>query len=188
MALFGKPYFGSLRRPMLRGVSTVSVFELTTSTGGIAVSASQITQTGATITWTMPETSTWTISTQYGTVLTGSGTSGQAIAQPLNFPHTGTSYTLSISTPHYTGTVTVTTLAYVPGQPAVSSHSQTANSLTIVWGAVANATSYNIMWSVAGAASWQGSDTTTGTSYTIPNLNPGTLYSIGIQAVAPDVI
>ena len=187
MAIVGSR-LSSVRGVRLRGSSSISTLQLTTSTGSISVSASNIGQTSAVISWTQPETSTWTISTASGQVTTGSATQGQSVSMTLNFQHTGTSYTLMVSTPHYSGSVTLTTAAYIPGAPSVSSHSQTANSITIGWSAITNATSYNVYWSVAGAASWQGQATVTGTSYTIPNLQPGTLYSVGIQAVAPDVI
>ena len=79
----------------------------------------------------------------------------------------------------YTALVTV----QVPDKlatPVISSVASTAGTVTVNWGKVANASSYTIK---CGEETYTGVSASA-TSYTIPDLNPSTSYSVTVQAIA----
>jgi hypothetical protein len=127
-----------------------------------------------------------------GTVQSGTGTLNilGGTGYNLTMPHWGTQYTVTVNDANgFTiGSVTFSTPAYVPGAPVITKISPTSSGLAVVWNAVPNASSYIVTWKVAGAASWQGTASTTNLSAQITGLSAATTYTVGVQAVAPDVV
>lgn len=177
-------------------VSTVSA----TTTGSLSVSLN-----GLVATFSLPGVSTYTYAaTVYfgagatGIIYTGSiaGVNGLTV----HLPHWGTAYGAIVlqgtvdavsAAMAYAGnpaggyviaSAQFSTAAYVPGAPTITVVTPGTSSIAFGWSAVANASSYNVLLNGSVVAS------TTGTSYTIGNLSPATQYTIGVQAVAPDVI
>ncbi|MDE2233017.1 MAG: fibronectin type III domain-containing protein [Patescibacteria group bacterium] len=184
---------------MLSASSSVSTVSATT-TGSLGVSLN-----GLVATLSLPGVSTYTYgATVYfgegvtGIIYTGSiaGVNGLTV----HLPHWGMAYGLIVlqgtvdavnAAMAYAGnpaggfiiaSAQFSTAAYVPGAPVITVVTPGMNSIAFGWSAVSNATSYNVLLNGSVIAS------TTGTSYTFGNLSPATQYSIGVQAVAPDVV
>ncbi len=93
----------------------------------------------------------------------------------------GTKYSLAVRSNNkdgsssYGATQTATTLPNPPDTPANVSSTATANSVTISWGAVSGATSYDVLLDGT-------TYNVTGTSKTITGLSPGTNYTYVVRA------
>ena len=100
-------------------------------------------------------------------------------------PHWGTAYSMQVA---LVGTTTViasaaiSTPAYVPNAPDITSLTPTPNAISIGWNAVTNASSYNVYLNGSLKA------TVTTLTYQFTGLNPATQYKVGVQALAPNVV
>ncbi len=146
------------------------------------VSASEVSQTGATISW-----SSVTYATSY--VFTGPQgveevTGTQIILSNLN-PDTG--YTVSVAAKNASGTSTATsasftTLIPAPGTPTGYTAGQvTETTAQISWTGSAYADYYEVNISSGGSSVASGSPT--GTSFSASGLSPSTTYQVSIRAV-----
>ena len=67
--------------------------------------------------------------------------------------------------------------------PTISSTSETSNTITVNWGAIANRSNYTLEYKKSSASSWSTwSKTITSTTATITGLDPGTAYSLRVKA------
>ena len=69
-----------------------------------------------------------------------------------------------------------------PSPPAITSHAETQNSISITWDAIQGATSYALEYVVAGSADAIIVDNLTTTSYKVTGLTPATNYAFRVRA------
>jgi hypothetical protein len=154
-----------------------------------AATISNVSGTGATITWTaatgatsytlqycVSGTTTCTSTTTTGTSVTLSGLTG------------GTTYTYSVTSTCSTGTSTAltgtfSTFATSCGNPtSLTAGSVTSSGATLSWGAVSGALSYNLQYKTSASTTWT-TINTTATSRVLTGLTANTIYNWQVQAV-----
>ena len=172
--------------------STVSA----TTTGTILAIVSGL---NVTVKLSAPSTSGLPIQILIGSTVVGNGATdskysliGLSSGFTFTLPHWGTQYAVSVqvinnmgtSSQSYSGigSAVFSTPAYVPGAPVISTVVPGQSQITLNWTAVPNASSYNVY--LNGTLKIN----TTGLSYIITGLSPATTYTVGVQAVAPDVV
>lgn len=96
----------------------------------------------------------------------------QVKAQATDFVDSAWSTTLTQST------------AAVLATPVLTSPSQTDTTVALSWGAIPNATSYTVQWSLAPSGAWTGLPDTAGTTQTVTGLTAGTSYRFRVLAHA----
>jgi hypothetical protein len=80
-------------------------------------------------------------------------------------------------------TIAPVSLAAVPGVPVISSVTSGNASLTVTWGAVTHAASYEVYVDAGAAIPAAPSATETGTTATVSSLTNGTIYNVWVKAV-----
>lgn len=182
----------------LRGTSSITTVSSTTGYGSIVLSASSIGEYDVTVSFNNNVGAGLCSVYLNGTNITNTIAAGPS--DPLNLtsgtnsfyitlPHSGTSYAVDIVTNNgYRGSVSFTSAVYIPGAPSITSVTPSQNSIAIAWSSVPNATSYNVYLNNTLVTSSNFSPSGSGLAGTITGLSPDTTYSIGVQAVAPDVI
>jgi hypothetical protein len=80
-------------------------------------------------------------------------------------------------------TLTQSTAA-VLATPVLTSPSQTDTTVALTWGAVPNATSYTVQWSLAPSGSWNAMPDVSGTGQTVTGLTAATSYRFRVLAHA----
>ncbi len=176
---------------MLRGTSSLTTTTATTTSGALIVSASSIGEYSVVVSFSGAfQGNVATIAmngspVQLSSILSGdpahlqAGTNSFVIA----LPHSGTNYTIGISIDNgYQGSVSFTSAIYIPGAPSIQNVATTATVITFSWSAVPNAVQYIVYLNGAAVI------TQPGTTAGIGGLAPNTRYTIGVQAVAPDVV
>lgn len=84
----------------------------------------------------------------------------------------------------YSSVVTYTPKTFVPKTPAdFSCTTKTASSISLSWGAVANATEYRIYKYNPSTKKYETLKTIKSTQYTVKNLNPFTKYNFKVKAI-----
>jgi len=96
----------------------------------------------------------------------------QVKAQAEDFVDSAWSTTLTQST------------AAVLATPVLTSPSQTDTTVALTWGAVPNATSYTVQWSLAPSGSWNAMPDVSGTGQTVTGLTAATSYRFRVLAHA----
>jgi len=175
---------------MLKGTSTIST--ISTMTSGTVTA--QVSGNSVIISANVPINSSDSYSFQLSYSGGSSPYSGYNATQLYNGItisnlHWGTTYTVSVNddtTALPVGSVQFTTPIYVPNAPVITGATPSLNDIVVTWNAVPNATSYNIYLN----GTKIGNVTTTNASMKAlgATLQQATKYTIGVQAVAPDVL
>ena len=170
-----------------KSVTTQTIPSLTTPT----ISSTSATTTSITVNWgAIANAKNYTVAYRLSTAsdftelnattstsATISGlTSGKTYVVKVRANGDGTNYTNS----EYSATVNVQTSGPLP-TPTISSTSATSDSITVNWGAIANAKNYIVAYKLSSATSFT-TKSSSSTSYTIPNLTPGETYVIKVRA------
>jgi len=175
---------------MLKGTSTIST--ISTMTSGTVTA--QVSGNSVIIRVNVPSTST----DSYGIELSYSGGSspysGYTASQLINGIsitnlHWGTTYSVNVNDDTLAlpvGSTQFTTPIYIPNAPVITKAVPSFDDIVVYWNAVPNATQYNIYLN----GTLVGNTTATYISLkTIgQKLQQATKYTIGVQAVAPDVL
>lgn len=144
------------------------------------------TQTGTTVvlTWTdVPAATTYVVrhspaGANTWTELAPVGTDGTTVTGLT----AGTSYDFEVKAQAsgfvdspWSTTLTESTAAPL-ANPVLTSPSQTDTVVNLSWGAVANATTYNVQWAPTSGGQWNMLPATSGTTQAVTGLSPGTSY------------
>jgi hypothetical protein len=187
---------GGFRASLLNSLGCVPV-NTTVCNSPTGLSASSVTNSGATLTWSAVSGAT-SYNVQYKTssATTYTTVNTSATSFTLSGLATGTTYNYQVQTvcssgsSSYTatGSFTTGTVAATCGTvTSLASSNVTSNSANVSWAAVSGAVSYNFDYKLSTASTFT-TTSITGTGVSFTNLLPSTTYQYQVQAVCADAV
>jgi len=187
---------GGFRASLLNSLGCVPV-NTTVCNSPTGLSASNVTNTGATLTWSAASGATsYNVQYKTSTASTYTTVNTSATSYTLSGLATGTTYNYQVQTvcssgsSSYTatGSFTTGTVAATCGTvTSLASSNVTSNSANVSWAAVSGAVSYNFDYKLSTASTFT-TASITGTGVSFTNLLPSTTYQYQVQAVCADAV